>query len=108
MGQSTKALLGGRIKELRKMRGLTQEQLSQQIGIDPKSLSRIEVGGSFPSFEALDKLAKVLKVDLRDFFEFDNKPKNARELRRVISELIKDASEDKLRLAVKVLKALLM
>jgi len=108
MGQSTKALLGGRIKELRKMRGLTQEQLSQKIGIDPKSLSRIEVGGSFPSFETLDKLANVLQVELVGFFEFDNKPKNARALRRVISELIKDASEEKLRLAVKVLKVLLM
>ncbi len=108
MGQSTKELLGARIKELRKMRGLTQEKLSQKLGIDPKSLSRIEVGGSFPSFETLDKLTKVLQVELVDFFEFDNKPKNASALRRVISELIKDAGEEKLRLVVRVLKALLV
>lgn len=108
MGQSTKGLLGVRIKELRKMRGLTQEKLSQKINVDPKHLSRIEVGGSFPSLDTLDKLAKVLQVDLSAFFKFSHKPKSARGLRRVINELIKDANEDKLRLAVKVLKALLM
>ncbi len=70
MEQSTKELLGARIKELRKIRGLTQDKLSQKVNIDPKHLSRIAVGGSFPSLDTLDKLANVLKVDLSAFFEF--------------------------------------
>ncbi|MFQ5962656.1 MAG: helix-turn-helix domain-containing protein [Candidatus Scalinduaceae bacterium] len=107
MEQSTKELLGERIKELRKIRRLTQDQLSQKIDIDPKHLSRIEVGRSFPSLDTLEKLANVLQVELSVFFEFSHKAKSSRELKKIISELLKGADEDKLRLVVKVLKALL-
>ena len=36
-----KKLLGKRIKELRKNKGITQEALSEKAGIDSKHLSRI-------------------------------------------------------------------
>jgi len=41
MKVSTKKLLGARIKELRKIRKLSQDQLAEKIDIDPKHLSRI-------------------------------------------------------------------
>ncbi len=106
MKQSTRELLGIRIQELRKIRGLTQDQLSEKVGIDAKHISRIEVGKSFPSLDTLDKLANALKVELYAFFEFDRKEKSTRELKKVVTELLKDADKDKLRLVVKVLKAL--
>ena len=34
--KTTKQLLGQRIKELRKLRGLSQDELSEKVGIDPK------------------------------------------------------------------------
>ncbi len=107
MKQSTKELLGVRIQELRKIRGLTQDQLSEKVGIDAKHISRIEVGRSFPSLDTLEKLANALKVELSSFFEFDDKAKDTRELKKVINELLSDVDEDKLRMAVKVLKAML-
>lgn len=90
------------MKELRKLRSLTQYQLSQRVGIDPKHLSRIEVGRSLPSLDTLEKLANALKVELHAFFEFDHKEKGTRELKKVINELLKDVDKDKLRLVVKV------
>lgn len=68
--KSTKELLGARIKELRKTRGMSQEELSEKVNIDPKHLSRIEVGRGFPSLDTLEKLADALNVELKDFFEF--------------------------------------
>ena len=106
MKQSTKKLLGVRIQELRKLRKLTQAQLSQKVDIDAKHLSRIEVGNSFPSLDTLEKIANALKVELYSFFEFDRKEKSARELKKVVTELLKDADKDKLMLVVKILKAL--
>ena len=106
MKQSTKKLLGVRIQELRKLRKLTQAQLSQKVDIDAKHLSRIEVGNSFPSLETLDKIANALKVELQAFFDFDRKEKSTRELKKAVTELLKDADKDKLMLVVKVLKAL--
>ncbi len=36
-----KLLLGKRIKELRKQKGLTQEQLAEKMNIDQRNLSKI-------------------------------------------------------------------
>ncbi|MEI8356296.1 MAG: helix-turn-helix transcriptional regulator [Deltaproteobacteria bacterium] len=40
--KNTKELLGARIKEIRKARGLTQEQLAEMVDIEQKHVSRIE------------------------------------------------------------------
>lgn len=58
-----KQLLGKRIKELRKLKGLTQESLSEKVGIDSKHLSRIECGVNFPSLDLLTKIADTLKIE---------------------------------------------
>lgn len=91
---TTKELLGARIKELRKKIGFTQEKLSENIGIDPKHLSRIEVGKSYPSLETLDKISKVLKMELKDFFEFSYQGKSKKEIDKTINALLKEASPD--------------
>lgn len=44
MKTTAKKLLGARIKELRTGRGLSQEELAEMVGVDPKHLSRIETG----------------------------------------------------------------
>ncbi len=106
MEKTTKKLLGVRIKEIRKIRGLSQEQLSGKIDIDPKHLSRIESGRSFPSLDTLEKLANALQVEVKDFFEFAHEAKNTRELKAMISDLLKEVNDEQLRLAVKVLRAL--
>lgn len=66
--KTIKEQLGARVKEIRKVRGLSQDKLSEKVGIDAKHLSRIEVGGSFPSLDTLAKLAGALNVELKDFF----------------------------------------
>ncbi|MBI5185950.1 MAG: helix-turn-helix domain-containing protein [Nitrospinae bacterium] len=106
MKKSSKELLGARIKELRKAKKLSQEQLSEKVGIDPKHLSRIEVGRGFPSLDTLEKLATALAVELKDFFEFAHSTKNKKELRESLCSLANEADEEKLRLAVKILRAL--
>ncbi len=65
-----KKLLGKRIKTIRKHRGLTQEKLSELIGIETGSLSGIESGRFFPSLHILDKMSEVLDVELVEFFKF--------------------------------------
>ena len=100
-------LFGMRIKELRTSRKLSQERLAEKAGISSKYLSRIEMGQHFPSIDILTKLANALNVELKDFFEFAHKAKNARELKRSLNDLLNEANEEKLRLVVKVLRAML-
>ena len=99
-------LFGMRMKELRAARNLSQEQLADKSGISPKYMSRIEMGLHFPSFDIITKLANALQVEVKDFFEFAHEAKNTKELKEMISSLLKEADDERLRLAVKVLRAL--
>ncbi len=60
------SLIGAKIKQLRKLKGLTQEQLSEKIGIDNKHLSRIETGRSLPTLKIANALTKIFDFDFYD------------------------------------------
>lgn len=102
--KTTKELLGNRIKRLRKLRGLSQEELSEKVDIDPKHLSRIEVGRGFPSLDTLERLADALNVELKDFFEFTHETPSPRELKETLTGLLKEVDEERLRLLVKIVR----
>jgi transcriptional regulator with XRE-family HTH domain len=69
-----KRLVGERVQLLRKRKGLSQEELASKIGIDTKSLSRLERGAHYPSMETLERIRTELEVQLKDFFDFDPQP----------------------------------
>ena len=55
--------MGQRIREERKLRGLTQEQLSETLDISTEHLSRIETGAFRPSLGLIEKISAVLEMD---------------------------------------------
>ena len=105
MMKEIKILFGKRMKELRKNLGLSQEELAERAYISSKYLSRIEMGQHFPSIDTLVKLANALNVELKDFFEFAHEATDTRELREILNGLLKQVDGDKLRLLVKVTRA---
>ena len=54
--------LGIRIAELRKAKGLTQEELAKQLGISSQAVSKWETDTSCPDIMILPALAKILGV----------------------------------------------
>lgn len=54
--------LGENIQIIRKLRGMTQQELSNKIGINLQNLSKIERGVNYPTFETLDKIIAILGV----------------------------------------------
>lgn len=50
--------LGARIVYYRKIRGLTQEKLAEEVGISPQYLSRIE-NGNYPKSVSLSTLMRI-------------------------------------------------
>ena len=104
--KNTKQLLGSRIRELRKGQGLSQDQFSEKIGIDPKHLSRIELGKSFPYMETLEAIASALQVELKDLFDFSHLETAEIGIGQIV-KLLSGASQEKLRLSYKVIKSLL-
>lgn len=60
--------LGKRVKELRKQRRLSQEELSLRSRLHRNYISDIERGRRNISFDALFRLASGLEMQIRDLF----------------------------------------
>ena len=58
--------IGQRVKELRKKRGLTQNQLAKMSGIKRPNISRLEAGTHVPGILLIECLAESLKVKISD------------------------------------------
>lgn len=90
-------ILNKRIGELRKKKGVTQDELAEYMGVSAQAVSKWENGLSCPDIMALPQLAEYFKVPIDDLFQEENT------VRLVPSEERKDPS--KLLFRVKVLSA---
>ena len=61
-------MIGDAIRTYRKKAGLTQEKLAEAVNLNPKYLGEIERGEKIISIEALLRIAKAVKIPIRDFF----------------------------------------
>lgn len=62
--------LAERIRQIRKERGFTQEKLAENLGLNLSYIAYIETGKRGLSLPVLYKMARVLKVKVRDLFTF--------------------------------------
>ena len=62
--------LGNKIQALRKEKKITQEHFAEIVGIEPKSVSRIENGYNYPTPETLCAIANALGVEVYELFVF--------------------------------------
>jgi transcriptional regulator with XRE-family HTH domain len=64
---------GKRLRALRRKRDFTQERFAEIAEISVDFLSLVERGINGPSFDTLDRMAKALRLQVRDLFEFSEK-----------------------------------
>lgn len=62
--ESKMEIFGRRLREVRKSKKLTQQQIADEIGVNRGSYSNWEKGKREPSFENLIKLADLFEVSL--------------------------------------------
>jgi DNA-binding XRE family transcriptional regulator len=62
-------VLGKKIQKRRKELEYTQEELGDKVGISRAYMGYIEQGRYAPSLEVLEKIAKVLKSPISNFFK---------------------------------------
>lgn len=70
--QSIKYLFGKRVRELRKAKNLTQEQLAELVDIDPRNIIKIENAESFPRLKTLEKMLEVFEISASDMFKVEH------------------------------------
>ena len=66
--------LGEKIKQLRKSKGISQEELASTLKINRNFLSRIETGKSEPTASMLKNIAKIFNVDLNSLLDVKSLP----------------------------------
>lgn len=99
-------LIGKRIREIRKQKGMTQEQLGETANVGAKYISQVEREGANLTLAVAENIANGLKVDLKDLFNFDHHASD-RQLKTELKELIDQAEGDELRTLYRMARAVL-
>lgn len=68
--------IGGFLKQLRKGKGLTQEQLAEHFYVSSRTVSRWETGSNMPDVEMLIDIAEFYDVDIREIIDGERKSEN--------------------------------
>ena len=61
------------LKELRSEKGLTQEQLSEILGVSNRSISRWENGVNMPDFDLVIELANYYQISIEELLDGERK-----------------------------------
>lgn len=69
---------GNRIKYLRKLKGLTQEQLAEKANLSTIHVNAVEGGRKSTSFESILNIAEALGMHPKELFDFPWSKKPAR------------------------------
>lgn len=79
--------LGTRIRELRKLKGISQLELAYDMDMSMNTISTIELGKISPKVETIKKIAQKLNVDIAEIFQFSESSSKDKNTRKKIEEL---------------------
>lgn len=95
-----------KLKNLRKVKKLTQEKLAEMVDMDIRQIARLEAGESLPSISTILKLCEVFSVTPNDLLWYD---KDVRDntLKSDIYDILSLAKPEQLELIKKLILAVL-
>ena len=87
--------LAQNIKQFRKMRHLTQEQLAEKVETSTNYIGTIEIGKKFPSPQMLERIAEALNIDSLQLFQSNEnfKIENPIDIEALKNSLLKNISK---------------
>ena len=96
-------IIGKRIKEARKRKGLTQEQLVEKMGVSIAYLSKIETGKIHINLERLSQICSILNVSEGEILNGTSITSEIY-LNNEFGSILKDCNPKQQQLAYKILK----
>ena len=94
--------IGEFLRELRKGKGLTQEQLAEQFNISRRSVSRWETGSNMPDVGLLIEIADFFDVDIREIIDGERKSENMDKEKETLKKVAEYADAEKFKLKKKI------
>ncbi len=82
--------VGQFLKQLRKEKGITQEEFAEKIGVSGRTVSRWETGSNMPDISLLVEIADFYDVDVREIIEGEKKSEMMNEEIRETAEKMAD------------------
>lgn len=96
--------VGSFIKELRKEKNLTQEQLAEQFNVSRRTVSRWETGNNMPDLDILIEMSDFYEIDLREILDGERKnEKMNEEMKETVMKVAEYSNEQKTRMSRVVL-----
>ena len=91
--------IGTFLKDLRKEKGLTQEQLAETLNVSRRTVSRWETGSNMPDLDLLMEVADLYEVDLREMLNGERKSEDKmnKELEETVLQVAEYTNADKQR-----------
>ena len=84
------------LKQLRKEKGITQEQLAERFYVSGRTVSRWETGSNLPDLSILVELADYYDVDIREIIDGERKSENMNnETKETLMKVAEYTNEDK-------------
>lgn len=88
--------IGNFLRELRKEKGLTQEQLAEKVSVARRTVSRWETGSNLPDLDILIELSDFYEVDLRELLNGERTvDKMDKELKETVLEVAEYSNAEK-------------
>lgn len=87
--------IGNNIQKLRKERNITQEQLAEKLNVTRQTISKWELGETYPDIDQSKRLSKIFKVSLDELTNNDTKDiiiakvMNTEKLTKIIISILK-------------------
>lgn len=79
-----------KIKEFRKVKNLTQDDLSKELGVTRKTINQIESGNVLPKIDVAYKLSIILGATVEQLFLNDDYNKHSKKQQEKTFEKIAD------------------
>ena len=91
--------IGTFLKELRKEKGFTQEQLAESLNVSRRTVSRWETGSNMPDLDLLMEISDLYAVDLREMLNGERKSeeKMNREMEETVLQVAEYSNAEKKR-----------
>lgn len=93
--------IGAFLRELRKEKELTQEQLAEKFGVSSRSVSRWENGNTMPELGILVELADYYEVDIKEIIDGERKSEIMEKEEKETLRKVADYAEAEKELVVK-------
>ena len=81
---------GAFLKELRKEKGITQEQLAEKLGVSGRTISRWETGNNMPDISLLVEIAEYFDVSIPEIIKGERKSEEMKEEAKEVAETMSD------------------